>query len=193
MRTSGVAHRWTPWVRIALVLVAAGFCAWSVVESLRGYRVHRAVVEARGHTAWGRLEDAEQALAAAAQREPHVASLHMALGAARESLARFRGSPADAEAALEAYARAAALDPLDAAPHVAAAWMFVFMERHSDAAHALNRALARDPHNSYYLASLGYVHELQGDEDAAAAHYRRSLAILHDREIERRLERLPTP
>lgn len=129
----------------------------------------------------------------AVRRDPEVAELHAALGAARESLARFRGSPGEAEAALEAYARAAELDPMAAAPHAAMAWVHVFMHDEADAANALERALALDPHNSYYLASLGHVRELQGDQDAAAALYRRSLAILSDREVERRLERLVAP
>ena len=190
---SRTAHRYLLWPRLALFLAVAAGCVWATQASLQGYRVHVALNDARAHTGWGRLEDAALVLRDAVRHEPTVAELHMALGAALESLARFRGSASGAEAALEAYARAAELDPLAAAPHAAAAWVHVFMQDTHHAARALERALARDPNNSYYLASLGHVRELQGDVEAAAALYRRSLAILADREVERRLERLASP
>lgn len=178
------------WARLLLAAVAVMGGALLVNFSVRAHLASRHVDEAEAHLAWGRLDDSLASLETARRLTPGDAEIHRQLGAIELNRYRLQGRAEAADAATEAYLRAAELNPLDVDIKAELAWAWVQLGRDEAAIHAFEAALDLDPYNVYLLTSLAEAQELMGRLEAAAASYRDALAVGDDGEIRARLEAL---
>lgn len=179
-----------PAARAALFLLSLGLAALLLVPNVRGYGAHRLTLAAADHQEWGRLEAAGAALRRALGLTPHDAELYRTLGDLEAARFRWRKDPAAQEAALAAYATAAALNPLDGRLYAAYAEELLRAGRFGAARAALALALERDPNNALYHTLRGRLAEAEGDLGGAVKAYRRAEAIQPDAERGARLEAL---
>ena len=142
------------------------------------------------HQEWGRLEAAGAALQRALRLTPHDAELYRTLGDLEAARFRWRKDPAAQEAALAAYATAAALNPLDGRLYAAYAEELLRAGRFGAAHAALALAFGRDPNNALYSTLRGRLAEAEGNIEGAVNAYRRAETIQPDAERGARLEEL---
>ncbi len=163
------------------------------VFSLNTYRAGVHLERAQTFLTLGQYEAALTSLSKARALTPGNAAVALEQGKANYLLYAFRKDDAYAGQAYAFYQQATRLNPLDAQHFNNLGWSYMLTGRLEEAAAAFEGALERDPHNVYYLYSLGQLRERQADVAGARALYRRALDIKQDRRVAASLEALGIP
>lgn len=139
-----------------------------------------------------RLNAAIEALHTARRLTPLNPAVHNEIGRVEVMRWRWQNDASAELRAVNAYERAIELDPLSAVHYSDYAWALIRLGKPVDALIPLQAALARDPHNAYYLASLGRAHERAGNLEAALAAFEASRAVRDTRLVRDEITTLTT-
>lgn len=178
------------WLLAVLTLTGGG---WLIGQSLSYSLATRHALAAETHLSWGRLEAALASLQKAQSLSPLDAQRARDLGEIYLLMHRWRDAETAAEAALNAFKQAVRLNPLSGALRAALAQAYTQLGFFEKAENAFAAALARDPHNAYYLSAWGLSKEQAGEKSGAIALYQRALAVEDNEAIRARLEALRHP
>lgn len=119
------------------------------------------------------LGNAQRACSRAAQMDPTMADVNLALG----DLYRAAGDP---ELALRHYRTSAQAPAMQVSAHVGMAKVYAEQGRHDLALEEFQQALALSPGDASVHAEIGYQHYLDGDVPQAVASYRRAVDLQPD-------------
>ncbi len=177
-------------LRVTLAVLTVALALLAGYWSLATFRANAHLKEAQDSLPLGRYDAALAALSRARALTPGDADLALEQGKVNYLLHAFRKDDVYAERAFASFRDATRLNPLDSATFNNLGWSYMLTDRTADAETAFEAALARDPHNVYYLYSLGKLRERQGDLAGARDVYTRAVGIKRDPRVEARLEAL---
>lgn len=161
----------TVWQRVLAALAGTGMAAWLIWGAVADQRIEALQLRADDELGMARLERAIEHLHAASRLAPGHAGLRSELGRVEVMRAQWRADADAATRATEHHEAAISLNPRNGTLFAAYGWSLVRLERYQEGVEAFEGALALDPHNVYYLSSLGRAYELAGDDAAAREWY----------------------
>lgn len=172
------------------VFASAVLCAALSVTALQGFVVGHARTEATLARQDGRYDDARRALTAALRTAPDAWQAWADLALTARSAWVFQQQPAQLAQSLDAYRRAAVLNPDSAVPRAELARTLMVAGRFGEAGLAYREALSRDPRSPGLHVAYAQTLEAAQDVPGALAQYRAAEAIdanEYSQDAERRL------